>query len=93
MLATGKEQVYPCKVLEPGRGIEGLDVATASAVSLDPGAVKVLEAEKQVKGKEGSQAHPYSQGTEMGGAMKMGGAREVWGWGAFSLMSLVLTAE
>ena len=57
MLATGKEQIYPCEALEPDRGLEGLDMTTASVVSLDPRADMVLEAEKQVKGKEGFQAH------------------------------------
>ena len=57
MLATSKEQIYPCEALEPGRGLEGLGMDTASVVSLDPGAVMVLEAEKQVKEKEGFQAH------------------------------------
>lgn len=56
MLATGKKQIYPCKALQPVRGIEGLDVATPSVDSLDPGVVMVLEAEKKVKGKESSQA-------------------------------------
>lgn len=80
MLATGKKQIYPCKALEPTRGIERLDMATASVVSLDPGAVRVLEAEKQVKGKEGSQAHSYSQGTETGGTMKSQRGLGLWGF-------------
>lgn len=41
MLATRKEQIDHSKALKPGRGIVGLGVATASVLSLDPGAVRV----------------------------------------------------